>query len=210
MIYPSETFIITLDDEYDECDCKHECNCETIEETFEIKNEELVEHSEEEKEEIAQWMKIQEEAMDYYDMNKFENYVRWYVSMLQGTIEQPYILWDDNGDILTARSYYKAKENTMVEMKLLFDDSQLPQVKLFLDQIGFVFENLNHMFPQNTVCSMGSVHNPFQLLGKDKDMLYACNNFNAGNRRTSEMRLVFNLDQVEAVKKSLQTGGFML
>ena len=206
-IRESETFIVTFDsdDEYDE---SAEDDVDQLLSTF---TKLQIEDDEKEQYEIVQWKKIQEEAMDFYDMSKFENYVRWYVCMMQGTLEQPYVLHDDHGDILTARNYFKAKENQMVEMRLLFDDSQLERVKQFLTQIGFVFENLNFMFESNV---LGSVKNPFYLLstnaGEEKDMLYAYNDYNADNRRVSEMRLVFSFDQTDTIKKYLKLGGFFV
>ena len=222
-IRESETFIVTFDldeyesdDEYSE-DTEH-TDCDTdLDQLLSTFTKLQIEDDEKEQYEIAQWKKIQEEAMDYYDMSKFENYVRWYVSMMQGTLEQPYLLHDDNGDILTARNYFKAKENQMVEMRLLFDDSQLERVKQFLIQIGFVFENLNFMFESQTLGTshtLGSVKNPFYLLstneGEENDMLYAYNDYNANNRRVSEMRLVFSFDQTDTIKKYLKLGGFFV
>jgi len=162
---------------------------------------------EDEQKEIEHWLRIQQETLEFYDLSKFENYVRYYVTSMQGTLEQPYILWDDNGDILTARNYYKAKENRMVEMRLLFDDSQVERVKEFLVQIGFVFENLNTMFPDT---AHGSVHDPRQFTDKDGDMVYAFNSYNCANRRTSEMRIVFNAEQMQEVFSMLRIGAFHL
>ena len=231
MICESETFIVNFDDSDNECECKYECECdyEEYEEYEDVDDVAQIEdqlssalsrlsalnieddEDEKEQEEIAQWKKIQEEALDYYDTNKFENYVRWYVSMMQGTLEQPYVLYADNGDILTARSYFKAKENQMVEMRLLFDESQMEKAKEFIIQIGFVFENLNFMFESDT---LGSVMNPYSLFskneGEENDMLYAYNDYNASNRRVSEMRLVFSFDQTDSIKKLLKLGGFIV
>lgn len=215
-IRESETFIVTfdLDDDYD---LDESVECDDVDQLLSTFTKLQIEDDEKEQYEIAQWKKIQEEAMDFYDMSKFENYVRWYVCMMQGTLEQPYVLHDDHGDILTARNYFKAKENQMVEMRLLFDDSQLERVKQFLIQIGFVFENLNFMFASDvlgTSQTLGSVKNPFYLLstneGEEKDMLYAYNDYNADNRRVSEMRLVFSFDQTDTIKKYLKLGGFFV
>jgi len=61
---------------------------------------------------------------------------------------------------------------------------------------------------------LGSVKNPFYLLstneGEEKDMLYAYNDYNADNRRVSEMRLVFSFDQTDMIKKYLKLGGFFV
>lgn len=215
-IRESETFIVTfdLDDDYD---LDESVECDDVDQLLSTFTKLQIEDDEKEQYEIAQWKKIQEEAIEFYDMSKFENYVRWYVCMMQGTLEQPYVLHDDNGDILTARNYFKAKENQMVEMRLLFDDSQLERVKQFLTQIGFVFENLNFMFESDvlgTSQTLGSVKNPFYLLstneGEEKDMLYAYNDYNADNRRVSEMRLVFSFDQTDMIKKYLKLGGFFV
>lgn len=189
----SEQFIVTFD--IDEC--------EDFQEEYPDK-----EFDEDEKKEVAEWLKIQQHSMDYYDLSNVENYIRWYVHQYQGTIEQPYTLYDEYGNILTARSYYKAKEKTMVEMKLLFDDSQLDGVKNFLIQIGFVFEDLSSMF--DTGDSFGTIKNPYPLVDSSNEMLYAYNCFNSGNRMTSEMRLVFCVDSLEQVKTSLKAGRFII
>jgi hypothetical protein len=197
-----DRFIITFDEEDFDSDVE---DCE--DDLCSLMQRLEVEVDENEQKEIEQWLKIQQQTMEYYDLSKFENYVRWYVTSMQGTLEQPYILWDDHNDILTARSYYKAKENRMIEMRLLFDDSQVERVKEFLVQIGFVFENLNSMFPDT---SYGSVHDTRQFIDKDGDMVYAFNSYNCANRRTSEMRIVFNAEQLQEVFSMLKVGGFRL
>ena len=204
----SEKFIITLDEEDFDSDVE---DCEDVLCSLMQKLEVDVDlgktKDEDEQKEIEQWLRIQQETLEFYDLSKFENYVRYYVTSMQGTLEQPYILWDDNGDILTARNYYKAKENRMIEMRLLFDDSQVERVKEFLVQIGFVFENLNSMFPDT---AYGSVHDPRQFTDKEGDMVYAFNSYNCVNRRTSEMRIVFNAEQMQEVFRMLRIGAFHL
>jgi hypothetical protein len=170
--------------------------------------------SAEDMKEIEQWREIERQTLAYYDLSNIENYIRWYVHENQGTLEQPYTLLGDRGEILTAKSFFNCKAKTMVEMKLLFDESQLEKVKEFLLQIGFVFEDLSSMFDMLTIADkddcLGTINNPIPLNDNDGDMLYAYNCFNSNNRMMSEMRIVFCLTQLESVLKLLKTGGFNL
>ena len=75
------------------------------------------------------------------DKQSFENYIDWYVNIYQGTLEQPYQLLDSNGGILTAKNYYNYKNNTMVEMRIIFDEGQTENVKTVLSAMGFMFED---------------------------------------------------------------------
>jgi hypothetical protein len=134
-----EKFIITFDDsdsEYDDNDSKYHDSDDS-------------KYDDSDSEEIAKWKEIEKQTWEYYDLTKFENYVRWYVHENQGTIEQPYTLHGENGEVLTAKSFYNTKANTMVEMKLLFDESQLPKVKEFLTlpnlQKHFFFKNVDSL-----------------------------------------------------------------
>ena len=170
--------------------------------------------SEEDMKEIEQWREIERQTLAYYDLSNIENYIRWYVHENQGTLEQPYTLHGDRGEILTAKSFFNCKAKTMMEMKLLFDESQLEKVKEFLLQIGFVFEDLSSMFDMLTISdkndTLGTINNPIPLNDNDGDMMYAYNCFNANNRMMSEMRIVFCVTQLESVFKLLKTGGFNL
>lgn len=143
----------------------------------------------------------------------FENYIDWYVDIYQGTLEQPYQLLDKNGGILTAKHYYNYKNNTMVEMRVIFDEGQLDNVKTVLSTMGFMFEesNMNMLTIKETMETMGTVNNPYILLSNDNEsMYYVYNNFDADNNNMVEMRTVFDRDQFHTVKEFLKQTGFVV
>ena len=140
----------------------------------------------------------------------FDFYCEWYNFNCFGTLEHPEPLYDDNGEILTARSYYNCKNNKMVEMKLVFYNEQLDQTKQFLQQIGFTFERLDmSLFSIKESDEQGSVSNPLPYLDNSGEMLCCYNNYTKEDSKTMcEMRLVFDGEQYLSIAQSLQAGGF--
>ena len=147
------------------------------------------------------------------DKQSFENYIDWYVNIYQGTLEQPYQLLDSNGGILTAKNYYNYKNNTMVEMRVIFDEGQTENVKTVLSAMGFMFEDASKslLTIKETMETMGSVDNPYILLASDNEsMYYVYNNYDADKNNMVEMRTVFDRDQFYSVKDMLKQCGFVV
>lgn len=153
-------------------------------------------------------------TIDYIiDKQAFDNYIDWYVNIYQGTLEQPYQLLDNKGSILTAKHYYNYKNNTMVEMRLIFDEGQLENVKTVLTTIGFSFEDSDRslLTIKETMETMGTVDNPYILLASDNEsMYYVYNNHDADKNNMVEMRAVFDRDQFHTVKEFLRQAGFIV
>lgn len=147
------------------------------------------------------------------DKQSFENYIDWYVNIYQGTLEQPYQLLDSNGGILTAKNYYNYKNNTMVEMRIIFDEGQTENVKTVLSAMGFMFEDASKslLTVKETMETMGSIDNPYILLASDNEsMYYVYNNYDADKNNMVEMRAVFDRDQFHTVKDMLKQCGFVV
>lgn len=147
------------------------------------------------------------------DKQSFENYIDWYVNIYQGTLEQPYQLLNSNGGILTAKNYYNYKNNTMVEMRVIFDEGQTENVKTVLSAMGFMFEDASKslLTIKETMETMGSVDNPYILLASDNEsMYYVYNNYDADKNNMVEMRTVFDRDQFYSVKDMLKQCGFVV
>ena len=143
----------------------------------------------------------------------FENYIDWYVNIYQGTLEQPYQLLDSNGGILTAKNYYNYKSNTMVEMRVIFDEGQTDNVRAVLTTMGFMFEDSSKslLTIKETMETMGSIDNPYVLLATDNEsMYYVYNNYDADKNNMVEMRVVFDRDQFHNVKNMLKQCGFVV
>ena len=147
------------------------------------------------------------------DKQAFDNYIDWYVDIYQGTLEQPYQLLDNNGGILTAKHYYNYQKNSMVEMRLIFDENQLQNVKTVLTTIGFMFEDseMSLLTIKETMETIGSINNPYILLASDNEsMYYVYNNYDADKNNMVEMRAVFDRDQFYTVKDMLKQCGFVV
>jgi hypothetical protein len=142
----------------------------------------------------------------------FEFYCEWYANSFYGTLEHPIPLFDENDELLTARSYYNCKNNKMVEMKIVFNQCQLDQTKTFLQQIGFSFDKIDMSLFNVSSSETGCVENPHIYNNADGEMLTAYNCYQTesdkDNKTMCEMRLVFDGEQYEIVIQSLRAGGF--
>ena len=197
-----ESFVIQIDDEYDYPDVE-----QAEKEKEEINNYVINIHDEENRDnrdnrEIAKF--VYEEIERY----NFQNYIDWYVTIFQGTLEQPYQVLDDSGDILTAYSYYNHEASQMCRMRLLFDESQLSSVKEFMLQIGFTFDKMPvDKLKKYEKDAVGSVDNPIPFI-VDGEEHYAYNSYNIDKQRTHEIRIVFDYSQYDNVKTMLSQGNF--
>jgi hypothetical protein len=193
-----ESFVITIDDEYEYPDAE-----KAQQEKNDI-NSYVIDINDEDTLEMATF--IDREIQKF----NFGNYIDWYVTMFQGSIEQPYYLLDDNGGILTAYSYYKHEANQMCQMRLLFDETQTESVKSFLVQIGFTFDKMPTDKLKNYNKSIfGNVDNPMPLVVDGEDH-YAYNFYNIDKQRMHEMRIVFDYNQYNNVVSMLAQGNFIL
>jgi len=194
-----ESFVIQIDDEYEYPDAE-----QAEQEKQEINNYVININDEENRDnrEIAKF--IYEEVERY----NFQNYIDWYVTIFQGTLEQPYHVLDNNGDILTAYSYYNHEKSQMCRMRLLFDESQLASVKNFMVQIGFTFDKVPVDKLKNYVKdAVGSVDNPIPFIVDDEEH-YAFNSYDIDKQRMHEIRIVFDYSQYDHVKSVLSQGNF--
>jgi len=201
-----EQFIIEIDVDEDEYESSYETKCE----------EHVIEIDEEYMEMARHINNIQEQEM-------FSIYIDWYVKSFEGTLEQPYQIIE-NDSILTAYNYYNYKNNNMHEMKLVFDEDQLGNVKTFLEQIGFIFgknpfetedknditKKLEKMSLLEKYPTMGNTDYPYVIYSTDGEEYYAYNVYNITKNRMSEMRIVFDGEQFESVKAMLKVGGFII
>lgn len=146
----------------------------------------------------------------------FSRYIDWYVDMYQGTLEQPYKLFDETGELLTAYSYYNHQNNSMAEMKLIFDQGQTDNVKKLLTDIGFLFDSMRYykaLVPVepiiNKISKFGSVETPYILLNGEEEY-YAYGPYEMEKKQMQEMRLVFDSTQIDTIKSYLKLGGFIV
>jgi len=168
---------------------------------------------EEDPEVLAMWRVIKSAEVD-----DFSYYVSWYVNIYQGTLEQPYKTLDDDGDYMTAYSYYNVQTFDMVEMKLIFDEMQLDNVKTMLTQLMFTFSkppSLSEisdlfMLKESDMCVEGSMYNPRTVYNQFGDEYYAYSAYNLSEKRMSEMRLVFDRTCFDNVKRGLRAGNFIV
>lgn len=194
---PVESFVIEIDDdEVEEIELKtvrvEDVGCEEVRVEVDKDVKEIRDFIEKLTEEIA-----------------FDFYTEWYNVNFYGTLEHPIPLYDEAGEILTARSYYNCKNGRMFEMKLVFYSEQLEQTKQFLQQIGFSFEKLDvSLFSIKDSLEQGSVSNPLPYYDSNGEMLCAYNNYNQKESKMCEMRLVFDGDQYLSIAQALQAGGF--
>jgi hypothetical protein len=193
-----ESFVITIDDEYDYPDAE-----KAQEEKSDI-NSYVIDINDEETHEIAVFIDREIKKIT------FENYIDWFVTMFQGTMEQPYSLLDEDGGILTAYSYYNHEANQMCQMRLLFDEAQLEKVKEFLVQIGFTFDKMPVDKLKNYNKDVfGNVDNAIPLIVDGEDH-YAYNAYDINKQRMHEMRIVFDYSQYNSVVAMLAQGNFNL
>jgi hypothetical protein len=193
-----ETLVITIDDEYDYPDAER-----AQEEKNEI-NSYVIDINDEDTQEITVFIDREIKKIT------FENYIDWFVTMFQGTIEQPYSLLDEDGGILTAYSYYNHEANQMSQMRLLFDEAQLEKVKDFLVQIGFTFDKMPVDKLKNYNKDLfGNVDNAMPLIVDGEDH-YAYNAYDINKQRMHEMRIVFDYSQYNSVVTMLAQGNFNL
>jgi len=168
---------------------------------------------EEDPEVLAMWRVIKSAEVD-----DFSYYVSWYVNIYQGTLEQPYKTLDDDGDYMTAYSYYNVQTFDMVEMKLIFDEMQLDNVKTMLTQLMFTFtkppslSEISDLFmlKESDMCVEGSMYNPRTVYNQFGDEYYAYSAYNLSEKRMSEMRLVFDRTCFDNVKRGLRAGNFIV
>lgn len=179
-------------------------------------NEHVIEIDDEYKEMARHIHNIQESVM-------FSLYIDWYTKTFEGTLEHPYQIIE-NDSILTAYNYYNYKNKNMHEMKLVFDEEQLNNVKTFLEQIGFIFgknpfnveekddiaNKLEKMSLLEKYPTMGTTEYPNTIYSDDGEEYYAYNVYNITKNRMSEMRIVFDGEQFESVKSMLKLGGFII
>jgi hypothetical protein len=193
-----ESFVITIDDEYEYPDAE-----KAQQEKNDI-NSYVIDINDEETLEIVNFIDREVNKV------KFENYIHWFVTMFQGTMEQPYHVLDDEGGILTAYSYYNHQANQMCQMRLLFDEGQLPKVKEFLVQIGFTFDKMPVDKLKNYNKDVfGNVDNPIPLIVDGEDH-YAYNAYDIDKQRMHEIRIVFDYAQYNNVVGMLAQGNFHL
>jgi len=194
-----ESFVIQIDDEYEYPDAE-----QAEQEKQEINNY-VININDEENRDNREIAKFVYEEVERYN---FQNYIDWYVTIFQGTLEQPYHVLDDDGDILTAYSYYNHEASQMCRMRLLFDESQLSSVKNFMVQIGFTFDKVPVDKLKNYVKdAVGSVDNPIPFI-VDGEEHYAFNSYDIDKQRMHEIRIVFDYNQYEHVKMMLSQGNF--
>jgi len=194
-----ESFVIQIDDEYEYPDAE-----QAEQEKQEINNY-VININDEENRDNREIAKFVYEEVERYN---FQNYIDWYVTIFQGTLEQPYHVLDDDGDILTAYSYYNHEASQMCRMRLLFDESQLASVKNFMVQIGFTFDKVPVDKLKNYVKdAVGSVDNPIPFI-VDGEEHYAFNSYDIDKQRMHEIRIVFDYNQYEHVKMMLSQGNF--
>jgi hypothetical protein len=161
---------------------------------------------------LAMWRVIKSADVDY-----FTSYVSWYVNMYQGTLEQPYKFMDDSGDYLTAYSYYNVQALDMVEIKLIFDEKQLDNVKTILTQLLFTFSkppslsDISDLFmlKESDIQFEGSMYNPRTVYNQFGEEYYAYSAYNLSDKRMTEMRLIFDRSCFDNVKRGIRTAGFI-
>lgn len=152
------------------------------------------------------------------DTEYFKMYIDWYVDVYQGTLEQPLKALDDDGDYLTAYSYYNHKNNNMMQLKLIFDEDSLENVKDMLSNYGFVFDklaykksidatSLSQTSAQQVITKLGSIEMPhiFTIEGEE---YCAFNTFNIDKDKMVEMYIVFDMEQLENIKTMLRKFNF--
>jgi hypothetical protein len=189
-----ETFIIDIDDDYE----------------TEIKKEDYSDYKIDIND--PEVMEMRRAISMIQRKDEFNMYIDYYVHVYQGTLEQPYYLYDEEGNHLTAYSYYNYDKNNMVEIKLIFDEEQLSKVKDFLLQIGFVFDNLSFIKAKSDdgQVELGHVSMPHILLDDSGEEYYSYNAYNTDNQRMSQMTIVFDWSQYENVKAMLKIGNFII
>lgn len=167
---------------------------------------------EEDPEVLTMWRVIKSSQVDY-----FTSYMSWYVNMYQGTLEQPYKFMDDSGDYLTAYSYYNVQALDMVEIKLIFDEKQLDNVKTMLTQLLFTFSkppslsDISDLFmlKESDMQVEGSMYNPRTVYNQFGEEYYAYSAYNLSDRRMTEMRLIFDRSCFDNVKRGIRAAGFI-
>jgi hypothetical protein len=168
---------------------------------------------EEDPEVLAMWRVIKNSEVD-----DFTYYMSWYVNIYQGTLEQPYRFVDDSGDYLTAYSYYNVQALDMVEIKLIFDEHQLDNVKAMLSQLMFTFTKppslteISDLFmlKESDMRIEGSMYNPRSVYNQFGEEYYAYSSYNLSEKRMSEMRLVFDRSCFDNVKRGLRACSFIV
>lgn len=168
---------------------------------------------EEDPEVLAMWRVIKSA-----DVDEFTYYMSWYVNIYQGTLEQPYKFVDESGDYLTAYSYYNVQALDMVEIKLIFDEQLLDNVKTMLTQLMFTFtkppslSEISDLFmlKESDMCVEGSMYNPRTVYNQFGDEYYAYSAYNLSEKRMSEIRLVFDRTCFDNVKRGLRAGNFIV
>jgi hypothetical protein len=142
----------------------------------------------------------------------------WYVNIYQGTLEQPYRFVDDSGDYLTAYSYYNVHALDMVEIKLIFDEQQLDNVKAMLTQLMFTFTKppslteISDLFmlKESEMQVEGTMYNPRTVYNQFGEEYYAYSAYNLSEKKMTEMRLVFDRSCFDNVKRGLRAGSFIV
>jgi hypothetical protein len=168
---------------------------------------------EEDPEVLAMWRVIKSAEVD-----DFSYYVSWYVNIYQGTLEQPYKALDDEGDYMTAYSYYNAQALDMVEMKLIFDEMQLDNVKTMLTQLMFTFNKPPSLADLSDILRLkesdmhieGSMYNPRTIYNQFGEEYYAYSPYNLSEKRMTEIRLVFDRSCFDNVKRGLRACNFIV
>ena len=168
---------------------------------------------EEDPEVLAMWRVIKSAEVD-----DFSYYVSWYVNIYQGTLEQPYKTLDDDGDYMTAYSYYNVQTFDMVEMKLIFDEMQLDNVKTMLTQLMFTFSKPPSLADLSDILRLkesdmhieGSMYNPRTIYNQFGEEYYAYSPYNLSEKRMTEIRLVFDRSCFDNVKRGLRACNFIV
>jgi hypothetical protein len=151
------------------------------------------------------------------DMENFKFYIDWYVDIYQGTLEQPYKALDEDGYYLTAYSYYNYKNNNMMQLKLIFDEGSLDNVKEMLINYGFVFDKL--AYKKSIDASQTSAHQILNKLGSiemphiftiEDEEYCAFNTYNIDKDNMVEMYIVFDMEQLENIKTMLRKFNFIV
>lgn len=149
------------------------------------------------------------------DLEKFKSYIDWYVNIYQGTLEQPYKALDEDGDYLTAYSYYNYKNNNMMQLKLIFDEGSLDNVKEMLSNHGFAFDKLSYKKSietsqssiQQVLTKLGSIEMP-QIFTIEDEEYCAFSTYNIDKNNMIEMYIVFDMGQLENIKMMLRKFNF--
>jgi len=152
-------------------------------------------------------LKAQDYMYKKLEEENFISYTEWYSNNIEGTIEHPYINFDEDGEVLTGYSYYRHEKNSMVEIKLLFDKDLLDTVKTFISEIGFTFDKSVINSIERTMYR-GSIHNPI-FVEKFGEEFRAINLQNVFKSNMSEIRLVFDSTQLDTTQNMLKIAGFV-